>query len=260
MLSIVAGCAAVGSATDKAKDISVHVQTLKTKGCDALPEAAQTLLVALIKSRIEHYPKNGICDPDWVRDVLLDKLDLKETINGIHNQSTELGYSPDSWNRQLDQPEASGLPLDIVEEDSKSSRWLPDRSGVNPEIASLVYESKFKTYSGAGSNTRLLLYASMPGHDQATGRSNHSGGNGLCSLSGSNVETKCSLSGGSIWWQGQLVNIQRRTPKRCKESGCSILANKRYGYCTAHSFKAKPRVVRDVKAGRGGIAWRSLKD
>ena len=202
MLSVVAGCAAVESAADKAKAIAVHVQTLKTKGCDALPEAAQTLIVTLIKSRIEHYPKNGICDPDWVRDVLLDKLDLKETVNGIHNQSTELGYSPDSRNRQLDQPTASGLSLDIVEKDSASSSWLSHRSGINTEIASLVYESKFKAYPGACSNTRLLLYASLPGHDQATGRHNHPRSNGLCSLSGANVETQCGLSGGSNWRQG----------------------------------------------------------
>ena len=44
-------CAAVESAADKAKTIAAHVKTLKTKGCDALPEAAQTLLVVLIKSR-----------------------------------------------------------------------------------------------------------------------------------------------------------------------------------------------------------------
>ncbi|MCJ8299664.1 MAG: hypothetical protein MJK13_12130 [Pseudomonadales bacterium] len=41
MLSVVAGCAALDSATEKAKVIAAHVQTLKTKGCDALPEAAQ---------------------------------------------------------------------------------------------------------------------------------------------------------------------------------------------------------------------------
>ena len=91
MLTIVAGCAAVGSATDKAKDISAHVHTLKTKGCDALPEAAQTLLVVLIKSRIEHYPKNGICNPDWVRDVLIDQLSLLETADGIHYRPLLLG-------------------------------------------------------------------------------------------------------------------------------------------------------------------------
>ena len=202
MLSVIAGCAAVDSAAEKAKAIAVHMQTLKTKGCDALPEAAQTLLVVLIKSRVEHYPKNGICDPDWVRDVLIDKLDLLETANGIYNQSTKLGYSPDSRNRQLDQPTAAGLSLDIVEKDSPSSSWLPYGFGINTEIASLVYESKFKTYPSGSSNTRLLLYASMPGHDQATGRHNHSGSNGLCSLPCSNVETQCGLPGSSNWWQG----------------------------------------------------------
>jgi len=202
MLSVVSGCATLDSTTEKTKAIAAHVHTLKTKGCDALPEAAQTLLVVLIKSRIEHYPKNGICDPDWVRDVLLDKLDLKETVNGIHNQSTELGYSPDSGNRQLDQPTASGLSLDIVEKDSKGSSWLSHRSGINTEIASLVYESKFKTYPGGSSDTRLLLYASVPGHDKETGRHNHPRGDGLCSLSGTNVEAQCGLYGGSYWRQG----------------------------------------------------------
>ncbi len=202
MLSVVAGCAAVESAADKAKAIAAHVQTLKTKGCDALPEAAQTLLVTLIKSRIEHYPKNGICDPDWVRDVLIDKLDLLETANGIYNQSTELGYSPDSWNRQLDQPEAAGLSLYFVKEDSTSSRWLRNRSGINTEIAPLVYESSLKAHPGSGSNTRLLLYASLQGNEQAAGRHNHSGSNGLCSLSGSNVETQCGLFSGKSWRQG----------------------------------------------------------
>ena len=202
MLSVVSGCATLDSTTEKTKAIAAHVHTLKTKGCDALPEAAQTLLVVLIKSRIEHYPKNGICDPDWVRDVLLDKLDLKETVNGIHNQSTELGYSPDSGNRQLDQPTASGLSLDIVEKDSKGSSWLSHRSGINTEIASLVYESSLKAHPRGGSNTRLLLYASLQGHDQAACGHNHSRSNGLCSLSGANVETQCGLPGGSNWRKG----------------------------------------------------------
>ena len=58
----------------------------------------------------------------------------------------KLGYSPDSRDGQLDQPTASGLSLDIVEKDSTSSSWLSHRSGINTEIASLVYESKFKAY------------------------------------------------------------------------------------------------------------------
>jgi len=202
MLSVVAGCAAIDSAAEKAETIAAHIQTLKTKGCDALPEAAQTLLVVFIKSRIEHYPKKGICDPNWVRDVLLDKLDLQETADDIHNQPAQLGYSPDSGNRQLDQPAASGLSLDIIEKDSQSSNWLRNRSGINTEIASLVYESKLKTYPGGSSNTRLLLYASMPGHDKTTGRHDHPRSNGLCSLSGSNVETQCGLPGSSYWRQG----------------------------------------------------------
>ena len=198
MITVLIGC----QSSDKIVETKKNFKTLKEQGCGKLSPEARVVLVAIIKAKVSHYPKNGICDSNWVRDVLIDKLDLLETANGIHNQSTELGYSPDSGNRQLDQPAASGLSLDIVEKDSASSSWLSHRSGINTEIASLVYESKFKTYPGGSSDTRLLLYASVPGHDKETGRHNHPRGDGLCSLSGTNVEAQCGLYGGSYWRQG----------------------------------------------------------
>jgi len=86
MLSIVAGCSAVENAADKTKVIAAHVHTLKTKGCKAVPVEARKLLVVLIKSRIGNYPENGICNPDWVRDVLVDKLDLLESANAVQDR------------------------------------------------------------------------------------------------------------------------------------------------------------------------------
>ena len=198
LMTVLVGC----QSSDKVIQIKEDLTTLKEQGCGKLSPEAKVVLVAIIKTKVRDYPKNGICDPDWVRDVLIDKLGLLETANVIYNQPAQLGYSSGSGNRQLDQPEASGLPLDIVEEDSKSSRWLRNRFGINTEIASLVYESSLKAYPGSSSNTRLLLYTSMPGHDQKAGRLNHPRSYGLCSLYGTDVEAQCGLSGGSYWRQG----------------------------------------------------------
>ncbi|MCJ8337586.1 MAG: hypothetical protein MJK10_03865 [Pseudomonadales bacterium] len=197
-----AGCNVLNTVGEKTEGIADYIHTLKTKGCDGLSPTAKLFLLGLAKEKISPYPKNGICNPDWVRDVFLDQLGLSEVTNGIYNRPTLLGYSPDSRDGRLDKPEATGLLLDIAEKDSKSTSWLPDRPGIDPEITSLVYASSLKAYSGSGSNTRLLLYASMQGHDKAAGRLNYPRSNGLCSLSSSNVEAQCGLPGSSHWRPG----------------------------------------------------------
>lgn len=80
MLSVVSGCATFNEGSTPQTTKSVHA--LKENGCQALSSTSKRLLVLLIKSRIPEYPVNGICNPQWVNDVLLkqiDKLEKNET-------------------------------------------------------------------------------------------------------------------------------------------------------------------------------------
>lgn len=51
-----------------------RVLRLKALGCDKLPALERELLVLLIKSLVPVYPANGICNPQWVSDVLLERI------------------------------------------------------------------------------------------------------------------------------------------------------------------------------------------
>lgn len=78
MLSTLMACAAMKETAVKAITFTQLIHTLKTQGCDALSEPVKESFVRLIKTRLEYYPENGICNPDWVRDVLLEKVDELE--------------------------------------------------------------------------------------------------------------------------------------------------------------------------------------
>jgi hypothetical protein len=106
MLSaILVGC----NTADKAKEVYQNVQTLKEKGCGALSESSKSILIAVIKTKVAIYPENGICDPNWVRDVLLDKLDLEAS--DVQNESAQLGYKTYSRHGLMDQPGTASLLL-----------------------------------------------------------------------------------------------------------------------------------------------------
>lgn len=74
MMSALFACAVLEETTEKAINLTQQIHTLKTQGCDALSEPVKESFVRLIKTRLEHYPDNGICNPEWVRDVLLGKV------------------------------------------------------------------------------------------------------------------------------------------------------------------------------------------
>jgi hypothetical protein len=78
MLSVIVGCSTVKSVSTTTGSFSEAVYELKINGCEALPALSKQLLVGLIKTKLDHYPENGICDRNWVRNVLLKKLDELE--------------------------------------------------------------------------------------------------------------------------------------------------------------------------------------
>lgn len=67
----------------KDKSITETVALLKAQGCNALPPLQHNLLVLLIVSRFPDYPANGICEPDWVNNVLLKQLDKLEAKRAV---------------------------------------------------------------------------------------------------------------------------------------------------------------------------------
>ena len=201
-LSVLAGCAAVNDGADKAKTITAHLNTLNTKGCEAVPESARMILVVLIKSRIENYPHNGICDPDWVRDVLMDKLELLESANVIQNRSDSVGHTADSRHGQLDKPNNNGISLGAIAANSDSAKRSPNGSGLYTQDSAFVYASSLKAHQSTGIDSRLHLHAFMQVVHQEGSRSNTAGSNGLCGVPGSNVETQCGLFSGTDWRQG----------------------------------------------------------
>lgn len=77
------GCASLQDSIDKASELSAHVRSLKTNGCESVPDEIKKVLVAAIKQKVERYPDNGICDPDWVRDVLIKELGLMDVDSGV---------------------------------------------------------------------------------------------------------------------------------------------------------------------------------
>jgi hypothetical protein len=192
----------VENVADKSKAIAAHVHTLKTKGCKAVPVEARKLLVALIKSRIEKYPENGICNPDWVRDVLIDKLDLLESATAIQDRFDPMGYTAHSGNRQLDKPDISGLSLGSVATNSDSAKWLSNRFSINTQDSSFVYAPSFKAHQSGGVDSRLHLHQSLQVVHQEGSRSDYSRSDGMCGVTSSTVETQCGVFSGTNWWKG----------------------------------------------------------
>jgi len=189
VLSAIAGCAAIGDAADKARTIAEHVHTLKTVGCTAVPEPALRLLVLLIKSKVEHYPPNGICDPDWVRDVLIENLELLESANGVQNRSEAVGYSTDRRHGRLDQPDGVGVLLTAFGRDNNGTGWLHYRSGIDTQDSAFVHAPGVEVYSGSGGSSRLHLQDALLALYQEARRFSDTRGNGPCGLSCTNVET-----------------------------------------------------------------------
>ena len=56
------GCS--GTLTKQVATTADHIQTLKEKGCEAVPENARQVIVKIAKANLENYPPNGICNPD----------------------------------------------------------------------------------------------------------------------------------------------------------------------------------------------------
>ncbi len=202
MLSAVIGCAAVDDAADKAKTIAAHIHTLKTEGCQAVPESARKILVVLIKSRIENYPKNGICNPNWVRDVLVNNLILLESSNVIQDRSKAVGHSANSRHRRLDQSDSFGLLLSADGTDNYSTGRVRYRSGIDTKDSPFIHASSIETYTSGGGDSRLHIQETLLAVYEKAGRHGDSRGDGSCSLPGANVEAQCGLLGGSNRRQG----------------------------------------------------------
>lgn len=78
MLSALLGCASnqtvIPDQQTTRSTLYERVLRLKTLGCDKLPALERELLVLLIKSLMPVYPTNGICNPQWINDVLLERI------------------------------------------------------------------------------------------------------------------------------------------------------------------------------------------
>ena len=157
LLSIVIGCAGVKEDAGKALNFAQALQTLKTGGCDALPDSSKRLLVLLIKTRIPEYPMNGICDQQWVRDVLLKQIDKLESTD-VYNQSTSLGYKADRRHGSLAKSDSINLSIGVVTTNSDRAQWLPNRSGVYSKVRTQFYASCIKAHQSSCSDTRLHLH------------------------------------------------------------------------------------------------------
>jgi hypothetical protein len=201
MLSVIAGCTALKEDAGKALSFAESIQTLKTDGCDALPETSKRLLVLLIKSRIPEYPLNGICDQDWVRDVLLKQIDKLESTD-VYNEPTSLGHSTNSWNGQLDKPSRVQLLLGTAAANDNGTVGLYNRSGINTKASSFVYASSIEAHKGGRSNTRLHLYEPLQSVHKERSGLDIARSDGSCRQPSVSMETQCSLYSGSNWRKG----------------------------------------------------------
>jgi hypothetical protein len=150
-VGILLSTALVGCNTaDRAKEIIQHVRTLKEKGCDALSAPTKKLLVTVIKARIEDYPENGICNPVWVQDVLLEKLDLQGG-SDVQNKFAELGYKTNPGSGSMDQSSRAGLFLADITATSESPAWLRNRFSIYSQDGKMVYSSIVTSDQSSGS-------------------------------------------------------------------------------------------------------------
>jgi hypothetical protein len=78
MLSVIAGCASVDSTGTQSKSAYGYIHDLKENGCDQLSPIGRQIIIAYIKAKVPDYPKNGICNPDWVSDVLVNILETDD--------------------------------------------------------------------------------------------------------------------------------------------------------------------------------------
>jgi hypothetical protein len=167
-LSVMLGCAAVKEAATTAISFTEVIHTLKTKGCDALSEPVKASLVRLIKTRLDNYPENGICNPKWVRDVLLKQIEKLERTYAIYNGPAPMGHSAGSGNGSLDQPNRAALFLATFSSGNYRTSRLQNRSGIGTKARSLVYASSIKAHSSSGSHTRLHLHGPLQRDKQST--------------------------------------------------------------------------------------------
>ncbi len=171
LLLTLPACSSLTKINDEVKNIAYHIKTLKEKGCNAVPKPALRVLVILIKSRIENYPANGVCDKDWVRDVLIHHIDLLERDDAIQKGTEQLGYKADSGHTVMDQPSAAILLLPTHSPTNYRTRKLPDRSSLYTQKIPLVYASIFLRNKSRSRNTRLHLYRFIQNNHQKAGRS-----------------------------------------------------------------------------------------
>lgn len=207
-LVALAGCAALEGGAEKVRTLKSHVTTLKEKGCDAVPGSAKRLMVVLIKSRIPDYPPNGICDPDWVRDVLVERLPDLEAVSdesAVYIGSEDLGYSTDSGGGSLVESGGAEVLFSDSGPGDIGAGWVSDRSGIHSSVGAFIHASSLEAYSSGSGHSRLLLHASLQQHEQVAGGSDLDGGNGACNDPGSKVAAAGSLVGCSSGWSGRLV-------------------------------------------------------
>jgi hypothetical protein len=158
---LLAGCSSLSSVQKEGKSIPEYLVVLKKKGCSAVPEPALQLLVLWIKSRVPNYPKNGICNPTWVNDVLQQVIDKWERDNDIQNGSTPLGYQAYRGHRFLDKPNRIALLHATSPTRSCSTRWIQNGSCNNPQDRTFVHASIIEAHSRCSSDTRFHLHPFM---------------------------------------------------------------------------------------------------
>lgn len=170
MLSVVIGCVAIQptaqNQTDPGTTIFEKLHVLKTQGCSALPELERELLVLLIKSRVSEYPANGICDPQWINDVLLNQIKLLES-DDVSNESARMGHEMDSRYRQVLYREGASLFFIAFKSRDYRTQGLRNRPSIDTQDLSFVYASSVEVYSSGGSHTRLHLHGSVQRDNQS---------------------------------------------------------------------------------------------
>ncbi|MCV6612432.1 MAG: hypothetical protein OIF55_16850 [Amphritea sp.] len=196
--AVVVGCAGF----DKAVSAVQAVHVLKERGCDALTEETRESLVQYIRAKYPEYPEGGICDPDWVRDVLIDKALDWEKGDAVPDTSEELGYQTDSRDGQLGKPNNDGIQFTKVTDCRDGTGGVCDGFGVYSKAGTQLHAPGIASYSGSGSGARSLLHASVPSYDQSSGRSDTAGRHGRFAEPRTMVAALDSVGGGSSWRAG----------------------------------------------------------
>nr|WP_261840964.1 hypothetical protein [Aliamphritea ceti] len=204
-LTLALGCASVTTFMTGVVTAGTAVSTLKAQGCNALTPSVRAGLVAYIKSKYAAYPDGGICNPNWVRDVLAKKIKQWGEDDAIQDTARPVGYETDTGKPQADNTISPDVSFQTLEYEHNGPSEVRNRFSVSAASRMVADRARRPGNTFSGSDSRLLLFASVPPYDKKDSRSDSIRSNGRSAKPGLEVVALDSLLRRPYWRERELV-------------------------------------------------------